>query len=137
VPSAGGLAFRLSGAVNSLLKGVLLVELSGRDIVLGNTHLTANKDGDWSVGNRYNDLHRRQLTRLQAAVASRIPALTIVGGDFNLASSGALYHRILDDGAWRDPFAATGSRCLTRSHGSLSRCHSMARDRDTFPTTWR
>ena len=60
-PDAGGIPFRVRRAVNSLLQGVLTVELVGLGTVVANTHLTANKDGDWSAGNRYHALQRRQV----------------------------------------------------------------------------
>src|SRR5689334_13555801 len=43
-PRTGPVSFRLDRALNSALQGVLIAELSGRDIVIANTHLTANKD---------------------------------------------------------------------------------------------
>ena len=52
VPRTGGPRFRAKRAVNSALQGVLTVELDGLGVVVGNTHLTANKDGDWSEANR-------------------------------------------------------------------------------------
>src|SRR2546430_7857087 len=49
-PAGGGVRFRARLAVNSLLQGVLTVELAGLGAVVANTHLTANKDGKWSAG---------------------------------------------------------------------------------------
>jgi endonuclease/exonuclease/phosphatase family metal-dependent hydrolase len=109
-PTAGGVGFRARCAVNSLLQGVLTVELAGLGAVVANTHLTANKDGDWSAGNRYHALQRAQLGMLHTvlrqagAVGNR---LMLVTGDFNIASDAPLYPLIIDGGAWRDPFAAT------------------------------
>ena len=99
--------FRLKRAVNSYLQGVLTVELSGIDVLIANTHLTANKDGDWSVGNRHYAFQRAQLLRLHAVLGHSTAGLRIVTGDFNLASDGPLYPAIVDGGAWRDPFEST------------------------------
>jgi exonuclease III len=109
-PTAGGVRFRAKCAVNSLLQGLLTVELAGLGTVVANTHLTANKDGDWSVGNRYHTLQRAQLGILHTALRQARAAgtrLMIVTGDFNTASDSPLYPLIIDGGAWRDPFAAT------------------------------
>lgn len=108
---AGGAMFRASRAVNSLLQGVLTVEVAGRATVLGNVHLTANRDGDWSPGNRHYGLHEAQLAMLHEALRrarDRSGAgLAILSGDFNVASRSPLYPLVVDGGAWRDPFAAT------------------------------
>jgi hypothetical protein len=108
LPAAGGVGFRARSAVNSLLQGVLTVELVGLGTVVANTHLTANKDGDWSAGNRYHVLQRRQVGMVHAALGrARRPdtELMVLTGDFNIASSASLYPLIVDGGAWRDPFA--------------------------------
>jgi endonuclease/exonuclease/phosphatase family protein len=103
VPATGSLRFRAKRAVNSLLQGVLTVTVPGATVV--NTHLTANKDGDWSTGNRYFAYQRAQLRRLHRVLAT-LAGPVIVTGDFNLASRGALYPLIAPDG-WHDVFAAT------------------------------
>jgi endonuclease/exonuclease/phosphatase family metal-dependent hydrolase len=103
VPPTGSVRFRTKRAVNSLLQGVLTVTLPGVTVV--NTHLTANKDGDWSPGNRYFAYQRAQLTRLHQVLA-RLTGPVVVTGDFNLASQGALYPLIVPDG-WHDVFAGT------------------------------
>jgi endonuclease/exonuclease/phosphatase family metal-dependent hydrolase len=108
-PTAGSIRFRAKRAVNSLLQGVLTVELPGLGVVVANTHLTANKDGDWSAGNRYHAFQRGQVGMLHAVLrrARTVDTqLVIVAGDFNIASDGPLYPLIVDGGAWRDPFAA-------------------------------
>lgn len=109
-PSTGGLRFRARGALNSLLQGVLTVELPGLGVVVVNTHLTANKDGDWSAANRYYAFQRAQVGAVHAIlrkVRSVTPRLVVVSGDFNIASDGPLYPLIIDGGIWHDPFAAT------------------------------
>ncbi len=109
-PTAGSLRFRARGTLNSRLRGVLTVELPEAGAVVVNTHLTANRDGDWSAQNRYHGLQRAQV-RVVHAVRERAraaaPRLVVVSGDFNIASDGPLYPLITDGGAWLDPFAAT------------------------------
>ncbi len=102
VPDRGGLRFRAKRTLNSILQGVLTVALDGAGVVIANTHLTANKDGDWSSGNRYHTYQGAQLTVLHRVLARA--GATIVTGDFNIASDSPLYPRIIDGGAWRDPF---------------------------------
>jgi endonuclease/exonuclease/phosphatase family metal-dependent hydrolase len=103
VPTAGSVRFRTRRAVNSLLQGVLTTRMSGVTVV--NTHLTANKDGDWSAGNRYFAYQRAQLRRLHTVLAA-LTGPVVVTGDFNLARAGALYPLIVPDG-WHDVFAET------------------------------
>jgi exonuclease III len=107
-PSAGGPGFRAGHALWGSLAGVLVTELPELGVVLANTHLTANKDGDWSAGNRYHRFQRAQLDRLHS-VLRRLPAdrPTVVTGDFNIASDSPLYPVIVDNGRWQDPFADT------------------------------
>jgi hypothetical protein len=88
LPDAGGVRFRARRAVNSLLQGVLSVELVGLGTLVANTHLTANKDGDWSATNRYHALQRRQVEMVHAALGRARRAdteLMVVTGDFNIA----------------------------------------------------
>jgi endonuclease/exonuclease/phosphatase family metal-dependent hydrolase len=110
-PSAGSLRFRAKRAIQSLLQGVLATEVAGSDslrAVIANTHLTANKDGDWSADNRYHAFQRTQLGMVHTVLGkARTTELTIVTGDFNIASDSPLYPLIVDGGAWHDPFAAT------------------------------
>ncbi|MBG0829777.1 endonuclease/exonuclease/phosphatase family protein [Planomonospora sp. ID67723] len=106
-PETGSPAFLGLLTLKSLVQGVLTVELAGRRTVIGNAHLTANKDGDWSEGNRHYAFQRAQLGLLHRALgrAHRGGAdLTIVSGDFNIAAEGPLYSSVVDGGAWHDPF---------------------------------
>jgi endonuclease/exonuclease/phosphatase family metal-dependent hydrolase len=108
-PASGSLRFRAKRMVSGLLQGVLTVPLPGLATVV-NTHLSANKDGDWSAGNRYHAFQRAQLAVLHRARESARESAgahvgpTVVTGDFNIASDSPLYPRIVDGGAWRDPF---------------------------------
>lgn len=107
-PRAGTPVFRILKALNSRLQGVLTVEVPGRQALVGNVHLSANRDGDWSAGNRHHLFQRAQLTALHDALRrARTPGaeVTIVSGDFNISSGGPLYPHIVEHGTWRDPFA--------------------------------
>jgi endonuclease/exonuclease/phosphatase family metal-dependent hydrolase len=77
-----------------LHKGILAAELShaGQRLVILNTHLTANYDGDWSPSNRYACLEQAQLRQLAAVVNDIDPDyLVIIAGDFNLPRHSWLY----------------------------------------------
>lgn len=106
---SGGPFSRLALAASAGLQGVLTFELSGRRTVVGNVHMSANRDGDWSAGNRHEALQRAQLARVHE-VLGRVrkgdTELMVVGGDFNLPSTSALYDAVVDGGVWRDPFEA-------------------------------
>jgi exonuclease III len=104
-PRSGGPLFRALLGLNSRLQGVLTVELTVPSAVVGNVHLTANRDGDWSADNRHFALQRAQLTMLHDVLRGAHPELTILSGDFNVASSGPLYPLVVDGGRWHDPFA--------------------------------
>jgi exonuclease III len=107
-PGGGNLRFRGMSALSCRLQGVLTVRTADGTLLLGNTQLTANRDGDWSSANRHHHLHHQQLQvvhqALRTAGAHAVP-LSVLGGDFNIASTSPLYPLIVDHGAWHDPFA--------------------------------
>ncbi|WP_158845468.1 endonuclease/exonuclease/phosphatase family protein [Saccharothrix deserti] len=109
-PRSGNPLFRGTSALSCLLQGVLAVRTADGTLLLGNTQLTANRDGDWSSANRHHQLHHQQLRivhrALRTAGAHAAPT-SILGGDFNVASTSPLYPLIVDHGAWHDPFAPT------------------------------
>ncbi len=108
-PAAGTPLFRGLKAVNSRLQGVLTFELLGRRAVVGNAHLSANRDGDWSADNRHHRFQRAQLVALHEALrrAGRADTeVTILAGDLNVPSDCPLYPLVIDGGTWRDPFGA-------------------------------
>lgn len=110
-PRAAGPLFRANRALWSRLQGTLTFELAGRRTVVGNVHLTANKDGDWSADNRHHLFQRTQLEMFhQALQQARRPdtELVIASGDLNVPDSAPLYPLVVDGGAWRDPFHAVG-----------------------------
>jgi endonuclease/exonuclease/phosphatase family metal-dependent hydrolase len=93
----GGLRFRVARAVNSALQGILVARAG--DLVVATTHLTANRDGDWTAANRHFAFQRAQLARLASAGAGA----EVLTGDFNVASDGPLYPEL--SAGWQDPFA--------------------------------
>jgi hypothetical protein len=95
-------------AALSAVKGVLTVGLRDDPVTVVNAHLTANKDDDYTVGNRFYDFQAEQLVRLDALLA-RLPraGLTVVTGDLNVPSDSSLYPTIVGHGRRRDPFAIT------------------------------
>jgi endonuclease/exonuclease/phosphatase (EEP) superfamily protein YafD len=107
-PAAGTPWFRGMKAVNSRLQGVLTFRLVGQRAVVGNVHLSANRDGDWSAGNRHHGFQRAQLAALHDTLRrarTTDTGVTILSGDLNIASRSSLYPLITEGGAWRDPFA--------------------------------
>lgn len=95
-------------ALGCRLQGVLTVRTADDALVLGNTQLTANRDGDWSAANRHHPLHSEQLRIVHDAVraaGAHAAPLALLGGDFNIASTSPLYPTIVDHGVWHDPFA--------------------------------
>jgi endonuclease/exonuclease/phosphatase family metal-dependent hydrolase len=102
-PAGGGLPFRARQWLNTRLQGVLTTTLADVPVVVANTHLTANKDGDWSADNRHYSLQRAQLDRLHAAVDRLAGDLTVLCGDFNISSRSPLYPSAV--AGYQDPFA--------------------------------
>ncbi|MFI5956298.1 endonuclease/exonuclease/phosphatase family protein [Cryptosporangium sp. NPDC051539] len=102
-PRTGTAVFRARRALTASRQGMLTVPLDGHTIV--NTHLTSNRDGDWSETSRYYRFHCDQLDLLHSVLETA----TIVSGDFNIAADSPLYPRLVGD--WHDPFA--GSAAVT------------------------
>lgn len=64
---------------------VAVVETAEGPLAVVNTHLSANRDGDWSAANRYTRVARAELGLLAGELAGLDPALPVVAvGDFNL-----------------------------------------------------
>jgi endonuclease/exonuclease/phosphatase family metal-dependent hydrolase len=83
----------------------VLATPAGRVAVL-NTHLSANRDDDWSAQNRYSAVARAELASLGAALAAlpaRLPA--VVTGDLNLPRNSALLAGFCAEAGLRDAMA--------------------------------
>lgn len=91
-----------------LHKGVLATHLTCDDlpIVVLNTHLVANYQGDWSERNRFARSEWAQLQQLAEIVAAQpAEALIVTCGDFNIPRGSWLYERFLDVSGMIDPLA--------------------------------
>jgi endonuclease/exonuclease/phosphatase family metal-dependent hydrolase len=91
-----------------LHKGILLIELRYADqhVIILNTHLTANYNGDWSPVNRYARLAHAQLRQLAEVVNQLNPAsIVIIAGDFNLPRHSWLYDDFMARTGVIDPLA--------------------------------
>ncbi|MGF1431421.1 endonuclease/exonuclease/phosphatase family protein [Kitasatospora sp. LaBMicrA B282] len=91
-----------------MLKGMLLTEyrVAERRLVVVNTHLSANLDGDWSPENRYSRLQVRELARLAELVRAVDPAaLLVVTGDFNVPRDSAAHEHFTAAAGLRDLLA--------------------------------
>jgi endonuclease/exonuclease/phosphatase family metal-dependent hydrolase len=95
-----------SAADRLLHKGVLITELTcaGQSVIILNTHLTANYDGDWSRSNRYARLEQAQLHQL-AAIINQLDrqSLIIIAGDFNFPRHSWLYDEFVEATSLFDP----------------------------------
>jgi endonuclease/exonuclease/phosphatase family metal-dependent hydrolase len=82
---------------------VVTVEAGGGGLVVVNTHLSANRDDDWSAGNRYTRVQRAELRRLARVVSALDPALpVVVAGDLNVPRTSPLLAELLADAGLRD-----------------------------------
>ena len=91
-----------------LHKGVLATHLTcdGLPIVVLNTHLVANYQGDWSERNRYARAEWAQLQQLAEIVKSQpAEALVVACGDFNIPRASWMYERFLAASGMIDPLA--------------------------------
>jgi endonuclease/exonuclease/phosphatase (EEP) superfamily protein YafD len=87
-PEAPGIS--RAARLGASLKGALVTRLARPGLCVINTHLAANRDGDWSQGSRLYPLHRAQLTAL-ARVAGSVPTPAVVCGDFNVDRGSSLF----------------------------------------------
>ncbi|UWP79549.1 endonuclease/exonuclease/phosphatase family protein [Dactylosporangium fulvum] len=64
---------------------VAVVRTPGGELAVVNTHLSANRDDDWSPGNRYTRIEQAELRHLAGVLGGVDPALPVVAtGDFNV-----------------------------------------------------
>jgi endonuclease/exonuclease/phosphatase family metal-dependent hydrolase len=103
-----GLWYTLGAADWLLHKGVLCttLEIERVPVVVLNTHLNANYDGDWRRSNRFAQSEWRQLEQLAEVVqAQPANALVVVAGDFNIPRGSWLYYEFLALTGLSDPLA--------------------------------
>jgi endonuclease/exonuclease/phosphatase family metal-dependent hydrolase len=92
-------------------KGLQLVELDvgGRRLVVVNTHLLANYDGDWSTGNDYAAQEHAELEQVADALADVDMARPlVVTGDLNVPSGTWLMDGFVRRTGLRDAFDGRG-----------------------------
>ena len=75
-----------------------------------NTHLSANRDDDWSEGNRYTGVIRGELEHLSRLVTGFEPGLpAVVAGDFNVPRDSPVFTRFAAAAGLRDVLAGDTS----------------------------
>jgi endonuclease/exonuclease/phosphatase family metal-dependent hydrolase len=103
-----GRPFSMGFADWALEKGVLRTQfrLDGQIIVVMNTHLHANYQGNWSPSNFMTRIQANQVQHLADLVrAEASEALVIVCGDFNFPRQAFLYEQLLAKAGLVDVFA--------------------------------
>jgi sphingomyelin phosphodiesterase 2 len=80
---------RLS-SLQARLKGALVTRLANPGLTVVNVHPVANRDGDWSAGNRFYPLHRAQLASLVSTLGT-VAGPAVVCGDFNIDRESSLF----------------------------------------------
>jgi Endonuclease/Exonuclease/phosphatase family len=100
-PSAPGLS--RTARFRAGLKGALVTTLTTPGLGVINTHLAANRDGDWSPASRFYPLHRAQLAVLARVVREAGPPLAVCG-DFNIDRDSSLFGGFIADAGLADAF---------------------------------
>lgn len=86
-------------------KGVFINKLKYSTIYILNTHLTANRDNDWSKTNRSYFTHVRQIEKLKKTIEGiKSFDYIIITGDFNISKKSDLYEKITDKMQFDDIF---------------------------------
>jgi len=85
---------------------VAVVETAEGPLAVVNTHLSANRDGDWSAANRYTRIARAELGHLAGELAGLDPALPVVAvGDFNVPRTAGTLAELLATAGLTDAMA--------------------------------
>lgn len=83
-----------------------MVRTPGGALAVVNTHLSANRDDDWSTTNRYAVAEMFELRRLAGLVATISPAAPLVAmGDFNVPGHSSMFTAFTAAAGLRDPRA--------------------------------
>ena len=91
-----------------LQKGMLMTSLywAGIPVVIINTHLLANYNGDWERHGVFARMEAKQLEQLAKTITAQpSDALVVVAGDFNIPRGSRLYTDFLDRTGLMDPLA--------------------------------
>ncbi|GAA2478973.1 endonuclease/exonuclease/phosphatase family protein [Winogradskya humida] len=108
VGSARFVRYPMSGPARPefiMRKGAQVVQVTTADgpLAVINTHLSANRDGDWSPGARYTHVQRRELATLAAVVSGVDASLpVVVAGDLNVPRTAASLAGFLTAAGLRD-----------------------------------
>jgi endonuclease/exonuclease/phosphatase family metal-dependent hydrolase len=108
---AGFTRYPLAGPPRTELlmrKGAQLVvaDTPAGELAVVNTHLSANRDDDWSPDNRYTRIADAELETLAGLVAAIDPALpVVVAGDLNLPRDSSTLARFRETAGLRDVLA--------------------------------
>jgi endonuclease/exonuclease/phosphatase family metal-dependent hydrolase len=128
LPGPGGQPDRLRRLLNAeRRKGLLVTELAGAAgdggdaATVINLHLSPNRDGDWSPGNRYAAVHQAQLAAVTAE-ASKHAGLIVVTGDFNVAKDSELFTGFAASSGLEDAFAGQAPATFRTGTGRPGRC---------------
>jgi len=125
-PGAGGQPDRLRRLLNAeRRKGLLVTDLAGGAGTVINLHLSPNRDGDWSPGNRYAAVHRAQLAAVAAqatAEGERHDGPVVVTGDFNVAKDSDLFTGFAAASGLEDAFAGQAPATFRTPAGRAPRC---------------
>ena len=100
-PAAPGLS--RAARLEARLRGALVTRLARPGLCVISTHPSANRDGDWSQGNRFYPLHRAQLAAL-ARVVRGADAPAVVCGDFNVDRASPLFGEFVTEARLADAF---------------------------------
>lgn len=86
-------------------KGILISKLRSSPIYFVNTHLTTNRDNDWSKNNRFFSIHQAQIKELCALINSiKHYSLIVISGDFNISKKSDLYKKLIKELHAKDVF---------------------------------
>ena len=86
-------------------KGILINKIRDSMTYILNTHLTANRDNDWSKTSRFYSIHVNQIEKLKKTVESiKSFDYIIATGDFNISKKSSLYKKITDEMQMKDVF---------------------------------
>jgi endonuclease/exonuclease/phosphatase family metal-dependent hydrolase len=91
-----------------LRKGMLITSFQWAEVpvVIINTHILANYNGDWERGGIFARMQEKQLRQLAETVAVQLTnALVVVVGDFNMPRGSRLYRNFLGWTGLIDPLA--------------------------------
>lgn len=80
-----------------LEKGILVSKLIDPSIFIVNTHLTANRDNDWSIKNSLYPLHLNQIIKL-LRVVGHINSTSVICGDLNISDNSDFYLMLMKFG---------------------------------------